>query len=59
MMEFGKASKIIIIIIIIIKRQWTYEKYLKTKINFYNGKIITNFTTIKYEKKIINVCAYQ
>ena len=35
------------------------EKYLKTKIKSYNEKINTIFTIIKYQKKVLNVFAYQ
>ena len=35
------------------------EKYLKTKIKPYDGKINTIFTIIKYQKKALNVFVYQ
>ena len=35
------------------------EKFLKTKIKPYRGKIDTILTIIKYEKKIFNLFAYQ
>ena len=35
------------------------EKYLKAKITSYNGKINTNFHNKKYQKKVLNVFAYQ
>ena len=36
-----------------------YEKYLKAKIKSYNGKSTQIATTIKYQKKILNIFAYQ
>ena len=35
------------------------EKYLRTKIKSYKGKINTNFTIIKYQKKSLNVFFFQ
>ena len=35
------------------------EKYLRTKIKSYKGKINTNFTVIKYQKKALNVFFFQ
>ena len=35
------------------------EKYLKTKIKSYNGKINTNFYNNKIPKKVPNLSAYQ
>ena len=35
------------------------EKYLKTKIKSYNGKINTNFHNNKIPKKVPNLSAYQ
>ena len=34
------------------------EKYLKTKINLYDGKINTNFHNHKVPNKILNVFVY-
>ena len=34
------------------------EKYLKTKLKSYKGKINTNFKTIKYQNKVLNVFVY-
>ena len=35
------------------------EKYQKTEIKSYNGKINTILTIMKYEKKVLNVFVYQ
>ena len=35
------------------------DKYLKTKLKFYNGKINTIFHNNKTQKNALNVCVYQ
>ena len=35
------------------------KKYLRAKINSYNGKINTSFQMINYQKKVLNSFAYR